>query len=158
VRNRFVFVCVAVLTSIALAQKTALPAGPGDHSPTRGVSADAVLGDMFEAKIKVEWDALKNKDKKTYTHLLAGMHKRKEVRQIYEMKSSAPVCIGNRYHEVMAGNRVESLPTDPDRMSALLVPLPWASGFSPGSRFWCVWAYTSVRPSSCSSLPGLPAR
>jgi len=34
---------------------------------------------MFESKIKVEWDALKNKDKKTYGDLLADDYQGVEV-------------------------------------------------------------------------------
>jgi len=36
-----------------------------------GTSADSSLKDMFEAKIKAEWEAIKNKDKKAYGDLLA---------------------------------------------------------------------------------------
>ena len=73
-RDCFVFACIALLTCFALAQKP-LPFAavfrPGDSPPPRSVSADAGLKDMFEAKIKAEWEALKNKDKKAYAELLA---------------------------------------------------------------------------------------
>lgn len=70
-RNRLILICILGLTSLALAQKPAAPVKAAeDHSPSR-VSADSALKDMFESKIKVEWDALKNKDKKAYGDLLA---------------------------------------------------------------------------------------
>jgi hypothetical protein len=73
VRDRFVFVfviCIVGLTSLSLAQKPAVPSKTGENTPSN-VSADAELKAMFESKIKVEWDALKNKDKKAYGELLA---------------------------------------------------------------------------------------
>ena len=63
-RNYFVCACIAGLASLALAQGPALPSKPADSGQASGVSADSGLKDMFEAKIKTEWEALKNKDKK----------------------------------------------------------------------------------------------
>jgi hypothetical protein len=68
-RVRFVFVCVCFLISFALAQKAVTPK-PGDTQESN-IAADAKLKDMFEAKIKTEWEALKNKDRKAYAELLA---------------------------------------------------------------------------------------
>jgi hypothetical protein len=70
-RFRFVLVCVAALTFVAWAQQPTMPAKVGEAPKSGGVSADAKLMDMFETKIKVEWEALKNKDKKAYGELLA---------------------------------------------------------------------------------------
>lgn len=67
----FVFVCVVGLACLTLAQEPAGPAKTGESRPSSSVSAYSGLKDMFEAKIKVEWEALKNKDKKTYAELLA---------------------------------------------------------------------------------------
>jgi hypothetical protein len=64
-----VFVCVCFLISFALAQKPATPK-PGDTQDSN-TAANAKLKDMFEAKIKTEWEALKNKDRKAYSELLA---------------------------------------------------------------------------------------
>ena len=70
--DRFILVIfTAVLTSLALAQKPVVPPKVGENQSSSGVSADSELKDMFESKIKVEWDALKNKDKKAYAELLA---------------------------------------------------------------------------------------
>jgi len=68
---RFVLACVAGLTFLALAQQSTMPTKVGEAPKSGDVSADAKLKDMFESKIKVEWEALKNKDKKAYGELLA---------------------------------------------------------------------------------------
>jgi hypothetical protein len=82
-RPYFVFVCVVVLASLALAQSPARPSdAPGKiaESPLpSGVPVDPKLKDMFEAKIKAEWEALKNKDKKGYAELLADDYQGIEV-------------------------------------------------------------------------------
>jgi hypothetical protein len=75
----FVFVCIVVLMSLALAQKAANPPKAGETQQSSGVSTDKALMDMFQAKIKVEWDALKNKDKKAYADLLADDYQGIEV-------------------------------------------------------------------------------
>jgi hypothetical protein len=78
-RDYFVFVCIAWLTSLALAQKPAAPPKTGESRQSGSVSADSGLKDMFEAKIKVEWEALKKKDKKGYGELLADDYQGVEV-------------------------------------------------------------------------------
>jgi hypothetical protein len=51
---------------VALAQQTpAVPKAAQDQA-----SAGSPLKNMFEARIKAEWEAIKNKDKKTYGDLL----------------------------------------------------------------------------------------
>jgi hypothetical protein len=70
-RDCLVFACIAGLTSLALAQPGTIPAKTGEHRQSNSVSADSVLKNMFESKIKLEWEALKNKDKKGYAELLA---------------------------------------------------------------------------------------
>jgi hypothetical protein len=77
-RDWLVFVCIAGLTSLALAQTTEVPAKTDESRPS-GTSADSILKDMFEAKVKVEWEALKNKDKKAYGELLADDYEGVEV-------------------------------------------------------------------------------
>jgi len=78
-RNCFVFACLAGLTALALAQQPTMPAKAGEGQQAGGVSADSKLKDMFESKIKVEWEALKNKDKKAYGELLADDYQGVEV-------------------------------------------------------------------------------
>jgi hypothetical protein len=77
-RNGIAFACVACLTSLALGQQPAMsPKASG--TGTSSISADSGLKDMFEAKIKTEWEALKNKDKKAYSELLADDYQGVEV-------------------------------------------------------------------------------
>jgi hypothetical protein len=54
-----------------LAQTPAAPFKSGESQPFGSVSTDPVSKDLFQAKIKAEWDAIKNKDRKTYGELLA---------------------------------------------------------------------------------------
>jgi hypothetical protein len=78
-RDCFLFVCIACLTSLALAQTPAPPSKSGESPQFGSVSADKALNDMFESKIKAEWEALKNKDKKAYAELLADDYQGVEV-------------------------------------------------------------------------------
>jgi hypothetical protein len=75
----FVFVCITLLTFLVLAQTTAMPPKSGESRPSSSVSADSELKDMFESKVKAEWEALKNKDKKAYAELLADDYEGVEV-------------------------------------------------------------------------------
>jgi hypothetical protein len=77
-RRYFAFACMAGLTSLALAQQPSAPAKFGEERRS-GSPAELAMRDMFEAKIKVEWEALKNKDKKTYAELLADDYQGVEV-------------------------------------------------------------------------------
>lgn len=78
-RDCFLFVCIAFLTSLALAQKPASSSKSGESPQFGSVSADKALNAMFESKIKAEWEALKNKDKKAYAELLADDYQGVEV-------------------------------------------------------------------------------
>ena len=71
--------CIAGLTLVALAQQPTMPTKFGDGRRSGDVSADAKLKDMFESKIKLEWEALKSKDKKAYGELLADDYQGVEV-------------------------------------------------------------------------------
>ena len=75
----FTFVCIAGLTALALAQEPAIPPKSRESRQSGSTSADSDLKDMFEAKVKVEWEALKNKDKKAYAELLADDYEGVEV-------------------------------------------------------------------------------
>ena len=77
-RDRIVFAILALLASMALAQQPTMPTKFGERQPSAS-SADAKLKDMFESKIQVEWEALKNKDKKAYGELLADDYQGVEV-------------------------------------------------------------------------------
>ena len=78
-RECFVFACLAGLTAVALAQQPTTPVKSVETQPSTSVSADSGLRDLFDAKIKVEWEALKHKDKKAYAELLAEDYQGVEI-------------------------------------------------------------------------------
>jgi hypothetical protein len=69
--------CLAWLTSLAPGQQPAPKTGESRQSDS--ASSGSRLKEMFESKIKIEWDALKNKDKKAYAELLADDYQGVEV-------------------------------------------------------------------------------
>jgi hypothetical protein len=69
VRGFPLLVCIAWLACFAWSQQPPTPAKTDGNMQTG--ASDSALKDMFQAKIKTEWEALKNKDKKTYGELLA---------------------------------------------------------------------------------------
>jgi len=78
VRRSFVFAFAFLvwLTSSVYAQQ---PAAPAKTAESKQPGPDSTLKEMFEAKIKAEWEAIKNKDKKTYGELLADDYQGVEV-------------------------------------------------------------------------------
>lgn len=69
--------CTALLACCGFAAQSAnsvkTPQAP------QSASGDSALKDMFEAKIRAEWEALKNKDKKSYGEQLADDYQGVEV-------------------------------------------------------------------------------
>jgi hypothetical protein len=99
----FVFACIMGLAFFALAQQPAtppaIPSKAGENPPSKSALDDSALKDMFESKIKVEWEALKNKDKKSYAELLAddyqgvevdGKGERNKIQSINELAEANP--------------------------------------------------------------------
>ncbi len=78
-RDSFVFVCIMAMAVAALAQQPTMPTEFGKEQQSGSPSAESKLKNMFEAKIKVEWEALKHKDKKAYGDLLADDYQGVEV-------------------------------------------------------------------------------
>jgi hypothetical protein len=77
VRAPFAFlVCLVWLTSLMLAQQHAAPAKAGED---KQAAPDSALKNLFDGKIKAEWEAIKNKDKKAYGELLADDYQGVEV-------------------------------------------------------------------------------
>jgi Domain of unknown function (DUF4440) len=76
--NCFAFLCLVCLTSLAVAQQPTMPTKFGEQRPS-GNPADDALRNIFESKIKAEWEAIKNKDKKAYGDLLADDYQGVEV-------------------------------------------------------------------------------
>ena len=62
-----------------MAQQPTIPTKFGEGPKSGDASAEAKLLDTFESKIKAEWEALKNKDKKAYGDLLADDYQGVEV-------------------------------------------------------------------------------
>jgi Domain of unknown function (DUF4440) len=79
-RNCLAWGCLALaLPALVLAQQ---PPAKDKASQTKlpsNAAADSSLKEMFEAKIKAEWEAIKNKDKKAYGDLLADDYEGVEV-------------------------------------------------------------------------------
>ena len=72
-----ILACVAFLAAVAAAQQ---PSTPGQTVEGKQPGAgDSSLKTLFESKIKQEWEALKNRDKKAYGDLLADDYQGVEV-------------------------------------------------------------------------------
>ena len=78
-RDCLVLACIAGLAALAFAQAPAMPTKSVEGAQFGSVSADSGLKDMFQARIKAEWEAIKNKDKKAYAELLADDYQGVEV-------------------------------------------------------------------------------
>lgn len=114
-RACFIYALIAWLASFALAQQPALPAEHGQSRQSARTSAKSSLKDMFESKIKVEWDALKTKDKKVYGDLLAddyegveadGHGERTKIQAVNEVERA------NIYGYTLFGLKVTPLGSD----------------------------------------------
>jgi hypothetical protein len=78
-RSCFVLAGLVALTTLALAQEPTTPPKLSDSQPFGSVTTDPALKTTFEAKVKAEWEALKNKDKKAYAELLADDYQGVEI-------------------------------------------------------------------------------
>jgi hypothetical protein len=106
-------ISASLLTSIALSQQPpATPKATGDKPAATG---DSPLKTMFESKIKAEWEALKNKDKKAYGDMLAdeyqgvendGQGERNKLQAINEVMAT------NVFNYTLFGLKV--VPAGPD--------------------------------------------
>jgi len=76
-RNIFVLF-IAGVTTLASAQIPSVPTQFPETKPS-AITSDNGLRQMFEVKIKAEWDAIKNKDRKAYADLLADDYQGVEV-------------------------------------------------------------------------------
>jgi hypothetical protein len=112
-RSYLILVGIAWLTCFALAQQTATSAKTGETMQT--AAGDSALKDIFEAKIKTEWEALKNKDKKTYGELLADEYQGVEVDgrgERNKIQSISEVAELNVYNYTLWGLKVIPVGTD----------------------------------------------
>jgi uncharacterized protein DUF4440 len=92
-RGCFIFAWIVGLTCLLLVLPllvpplVAQPPAPPSAAPSKiasspqpgSASVDPKLKDLFEAKIKAEWEALKSKDKKSYAELLDDDYQGVEV-------------------------------------------------------------------------------
>ena len=72
---------IALLTSLAFCQHPSATGKEEHDKPVvaSDVSSESGLKEVFEAKIKAEWEAIKNRDKKAYGELLADEYQGVEV-------------------------------------------------------------------------------
>jgi hypothetical protein len=106
---------MAALTSVVLAQQPKAPAKTAESQPQASVSADSKLKELFEAKIKVEWEALKHKDKKAYAELLADDYQGVEVDgrgERNKIQAIDEVAQTNVYNYTLQGFKLIPLGTD----------------------------------------------
>jgi hypothetical protein len=75
-RHCSILFCVVLLSAFAASQQ---PPTPTAANPEAAAKTDSALEDMFESKIKSEWEALKSKDKKAYGDLLADEYQGVEL-------------------------------------------------------------------------------
>ena len=78
-RGCLILICIAAMVAPAVAQQAMPASKPGESREASGASAGSDLKEMFEARIKAEWEAIKNKDKKAYGDLLADDYQGVEV-------------------------------------------------------------------------------
>ncbi|MGA7461913.1 MAG: nuclear transport factor 2 family protein [Candidatus Korobacteraceae bacterium] len=98
-RRYCVLMSVVALIATAFAQVPAAPSKSGESAPIGSVSTDPAVKTMFEAKVKAEWEAVKNKDKKAYGALLAddyqgvgvdGRGERNKIQSINDLADQNP--------------------------------------------------------------------
>jgi Domain of unknown function (DUF4440) len=78
-RSCFVLAGIVALATLAWAQEAATPPKSTDSQQFGSVTTDPTLKNMFEGKVRAEWEALKNKDKKAYAELLADDYQGVEI-------------------------------------------------------------------------------
>lgn len=76
-RGCCVLACVALLSGVTAAQQPSASTTPAESKQAAG--SDSSLKTLFESKIRQEWEALKNRDKKAYGDLLADDYEGVEV-------------------------------------------------------------------------------
>jgi hypothetical protein len=109
-RTFSVFVCLIWLVGFAFSQQASVAPQAPEKRPE-----DSVLKEMFQAKIKTEWDALKGKDKKAYGDLLDEDYQGVEVDgrgERNKLQSINELADENVYNYTLWGLKVIPLGTD----------------------------------------------
>ncbi len=70
---------VVILAGLGMAQQPVKAVPKSEVRQAGGTPPSSSLEDLFQSKIKVEWEALKSKDKKAYAELLADDYQGVEV-------------------------------------------------------------------------------
>jgi hypothetical protein len=78
-RNYLLLAGIVALTALSWAQETPTASKASGSQPFGSVTTDPALKNMFEARVRAEWEALKNKDRKAYADLLADDYQGVEV-------------------------------------------------------------------------------
>jgi hypothetical protein len=86
-RNWLICLCVGLLASLGVAQQPSAPASSSAANSTQTKSGtsttsgndESALKNLLEGNVKAEWEAIKNKDKKTYGGFLADEYEGVEV-------------------------------------------------------------------------------
>lgn len=65
------YACMIVLLSHYSVAQQSTNSKQTDNSHPRGTASASALSALLESKVKTEWDAFKNRDKKSYSDLLA---------------------------------------------------------------------------------------
>lgn len=114
-RDYLACLCVALLlTCFAAAQQLAMKKAAEAGKPS-DASVGSNLKDVFESKVKTEWEALKKKDKKAYGELLADDYEGVEVDGTGErsrIQAINEVAAGNVFNYTLWGFRVTPLGPD----------------------------------------------
>ena len=113
---RILLVLIAMWFSAAhsLAQQPAA-SGKTEAGKLEAPTTDSDLKDFFQSRIKAEWDALKNKDKKAYGALLADEYQGVEVDgrgERNKIQAVNEVADGNVYNYTLWGFKL--IPLGPD--------------------------------------------
>lgn len=106
-----ILLCLLVMSCWTDAQQSATSTKAAPDKP----SADSALKDLFDAKIKTEWEAIKNKDKKAYGDLLDddyqgvetdGQGERNKIQAVSELVDS------NVFNYTLWGMKITPLGSD----------------------------------------------
>jgi hypothetical protein len=128
-RGCFIFAWIVGLTCLLLVLPLlAQPPAPPSAAPSKiassplssGASVDPKLKDMFDAKIRAEWEALKNKDKKTYAELLDDDYQGVEVDgrgERNKIQSVNDLAEQNTFNYTLWGYKL--IPLGPDAVLAI---------------------------------------
>jgi Domain of unknown function (DUF4440) len=134
---RVCFVCLCMVGMFPIlaqqlpAQQPQMPNAFGERKS--GVSSEeAKLRDMWEAKVKSEWEAIKNKDRKAYGDLLADEYQGVEVDgkgERNKLQAVNELAAGNVFTYTLWGLKL--IPAGPD---AILVIYEVTMQFPPKSQ------------------------